>query len=49
MKVPKTPGRAGLSAKMQFFVVNNLQVVCKQRHSQGYKNKGFFVQKPDIC
>lgn len=49
MKVIRTRGRAGLSARMQCFVVNNLQVVCKQRHSQGYGNPGFFLQKPDIC
>ena len=41
MKVRRIPSRAGLSAKMHYFVVNNLQGVCKQRHSKNAKKQVF--------
>ena len=41
MKVKRTPGRAGNSAKMHYFVVNNQQVVCKQRHSKKTETQVF--------
>lgn len=45
MKVKRTPGRAGLSTKMRYFVVNNLQFVCKQRHSKNAKTQFFSCEK----